>query len=336
MVKSPRVSVVVPVRDEEAFLREALESLSAQTFSDFEAIVVDDGSTDASAAVAARHARGDRRFRVVRTAPAGVVAAMARGRADARASLVARMDADDVVLPERLEAQVEALETEGLAACGVGVEYFPPGAVRDGARRYERWINGLTTIEAAARDVFVECVLPSPALLVRREALDAAGGYRDCGWPEDYDLVLRLWARGGRFRNVARVLLHWREHPERLSRTDAAYSLDAFVRCKVHHLRATLLAQFDGVVIWGAGPVGKSFARELAAQSVRVRAFVDVDPRKIGKIVHGVSVVSVEDAARFGDAFAVGAVAREEARARIREMVAAQGRRDGVDFVAVA
>ena len=333
---APRVSVLVPVRDEEPFLREALQSLSAQTFSDFEAIVVDDGSTDGSAALAEAHARVDSRFRVVRMPAAGVVAAMERGRSEARAPLLARIDADDVALPERLEVQVEAVEAEGLAACGGGVEYFPAAAVRDGARRYERWINGLTTIEAAARDVFVECVLPSPALLVRRDALDAVGGFRDCGWPEDYDLVLRLWARGMRFRNVDGVVLRWREHPERLSRTDGAYSLDAFVRCKVHHLRATLLWFDDGVVIWGAGPVGKSFARELAASGVTVRAFVDVDPRKIGKFVQRAPVVAVDDAPRFGDAFAIGAVAGEEARSRIREMVAAQGRREGVDFVAVA
>ena len=333
---APRVAVVVPVRDEEPFLLEALESLSAQTFSDFEAIVVDDGSTDGSAALAEAHARIDSRFRVVRMPAAGVVAAMERGRSEARAPLVARMDADDVALPDRLEVQVEALEAEELSACGGGVEYFPAAAVRDGARRYERWINGLTTVEAARRDVFVECVLPSPALLVRRDVLDAVGGYRDCGWPEDYDLVLRLWAHGARFRNVERVVLRWREHPERLSRTHAAYSLDAFVRCKVHHLRATLLRPFDAVVIWGAGPVGKSFARELAARDVSVRAFVDVDPRKIGKVVNGAPVVAVDDAPRFGGAFALGAVAGEEARTRIREMVAAHGRREGVDFVAVA
>ena len=333
---APTVSVVVPVRDEAPFLAEALDSLSAQTYEDFEAIVVDDGSRDESADIAADYARRDRRFRVVRGAAAGVAAAMARGCADARGPLFARLDADDVALASRLELQVAALEDEGLDAVGGAVEYFPRAAVRDGALRYERWINSLTTCDAAARDVFVECVLPSPALLVRRDALVAAGGYLDRGWPEDYDLVLRLWARGARFRNVAQVVLRWREHPQRLSRTHPAFSLDAFVRCKVHHLRASLLPEFDGVVVWGAGPVGKSFARELAAQGTTVRAFVDVDPRKIGKRVYGAPVVAVDDASAFASAFAIGAVAGEEARARIRELVAAQGRTDGVDFVAVA
>ncbi len=332
----PLVSVLLPVRDAASYLPEALASLSAQTLESFEAIVVDDGSVDASAELALEHARIDPRFRVIRQSALGLVAALERARADASGRYLARMDADDVALPERLELQVAALESEELAACGGGIAYFPEEEVRDGARRYQRWLNGLVTPEAAARDVFVECPLPHPTFVCRREALDAAGGYRACGWPEDYDLVLRLWAGGARFRNVEQVVLRWREHPRRLSRTHPAYELGAFVRCKVHHLRSTLLAGFDGVVVWGAGPVGKAFARELLAQGIEVAGFVDVDPRKLGRSVYGAPVVGVDEAPRFARTFAIGAVAGEEARQRIREAVAAQGRRDGEDFVAVA
>jgi len=333
---TPHVSILVPVRNEAEYLSEALVSLSAQTFPDIEAIVVDDGSTDGSAEIAEAHARQDSRFRVLRQDPAGIVAALERGRVEARGSLLARMDGDDVALPGRLDAQVEALGDAELAACGGRISYFPDVAVRDGSRRYEAWLNGLVTAEDAARDVFVECPLPHPALTIRADVLAAVGGYRDRGWPEDYDLVLRLWAAGHRFRNVEEPVLRWREHEARRSRSDPAYALEAFVRCKVHHLRATLLTGFPSVVVWGAGPVGKSFARELQAQGTRVAAFVDVDPRKIGHDVHGAPVVAVEDAAKFPDAFAIGAVAGEVARAEIREAVAAEGRRDGVDFVAVA
>ena len=101
----------------------------------------------------------------------------------------------------------------------------------------------------------------------------------------------------------------------------------------MHHLRRTLL-RGRGIVVWGAGPVGKSFARELAAQGEQVTAFVDVDPRKIGRRMHGIPVVGPDDAPT--DGFAIGAVAGPGPRAEIRALVAAQGRRDGADFVAVA
>jgi hypothetical protein len=259
-----------------------------------------------------------------------MIAASERARAEARAPLVARMDADDLALPDRLELQVAAIEEEGLAAVGGRIEYFPD--TTDGMRAYADWLNSLVTVDAALRDVFVECPLPGPGLTGRRELLS----YRSCGWPEDYDIVLRIWAAGGRFRNVDRLVHRWRDHPERLSRTKAMYSLDAFRRCKVHYLRQTLLAGGRAAVVWGAGPTGKAFARELQRAGTRVAAFVEVDPRKLGKTIHGAPVVPVERAADFPGALALGAVAGPEGRARVRELAAGLGLAEGRDFVAVA
>jgi glycosyltransferase involved in cell wall biosynthesis len=329
-VNGPRVSVLLPVRDEEQFLAECLESLSAQTLSDFEVIVVDDGSSDSSAAIAAEHARGDARFRVVGQEAAGMVAASEHARAEAQAPLIARMDADDIALPDRLELQVAAIEEEGLAAVGGQVEYFPDPT--DGMRAYADWLNSLVTVEAALRDLWVECPLPGPGLTARAELVS----YRDRDWPEDYDLVLRIWECGDRFRNVDRLVHRWRDHPERLTRTQRAYTLDAFRRCKVHYLRRTLLAGDRAAVVWGAGPTGKAFARELLAAGTSLAAFVEVDPRKLGKRIHGAPVVPVERAADFPGALALGAVAGPEGRARVRKLAAGLGLVEGTDFVAVA
>ena len=329
-MSGPLVSVLLPVRDEEPFLADCLDSLSAQTLSDYEVVVVDDGSVDASAEIAAEHARADSRFRVLRQEPAGVVAASERARAEARAPLIARIDADDVALPERLELQVAAIEEEGLAAVGGRVEYFPEPTA--GLRAYADWLNSLVTVEAALRDVWIECPLPGPGLTARAELFS----YRDRGWPEDYDLVLRIREGGGRFRNVDALVHRWRDHPERLTRTHEAFTLDAFRRCKVHFLRRTLLAEGRAAVVWGAGPTGKAFARELLAAGTPLAAFVEVDPRKLGKRIHGAPVVPVEHAAGFPGTLALGAVSGPEGRARVRELAAGLGLHEGKDFVAVA
>jgi glycosyltransferase involved in cell wall biosynthesis len=325
--RSTLVSVLVPVRDGEAYLDAALRSLAEQTHEELEVVVVDDGSRDASGEIARDWASRDPRFRVLSQEPQGFVAASRRACAGARGGYVAAMGADDLARPRRLETQLAVLEDEGLDACGGGVRYFPDAT--DGLRRYERWLNSLTTVEAARRDLFVECPIGHPTLFARADAIE----YRAVDWPEDYDLVLRLWAGGGRFRNVEEVVVDWRDHPARLARTDDRYSLEAFARCKVHYLREHVLRGRPAVV-WGSGPVGKLHARTLLGGGVEVSAFVDVDPRKIGKRIYGIPVVPHEDGPREG--VALGAVAGEASRARLRELAREQGRREGDDFVVVA
>lgn len=332
----PRVSVLLPCRDAAAYASEAVASLLAQTYADFEILAVDDASTDDTPEILHSWARSDPRVHVLASACTGIVDALNVALAHASGEIIARMDADDVAEPCRLALQVSALDgNPALAACGCRVRYFPRDHVREGAQRYEAWINALVRPEQLWRDRFIECPVAHPALVLRRRALEAVGGYRDPGWPEDYDLVLRLFAAGHALCNVPDVLLHWRERTDRLSRTDPRYGEDAFRRCKVHYL-LPLLRSHDGVVVWGAGPVGKGFARELAAHDVAVRAFVELDPRKIGQRIHGAPVVAPAAINDHRGAFALAAVSGAQARSEIRASLAAAGWREGADFLAVA
>ncbi len=325
------------MRDGAAHLEACAASLVAQTLDDWEAVVVDDGSVDATPELLRAWAAAEPRVRVVRQERSGVVRALERARSLARAPFLARMDADDVAAPRRLERQLALMEGEpALGACGTGVEYFPRSLVRDGARRYEAWLNGLTTPEAIERDLFVECPLAHPTFFLRADAVAAVGGYRDAGWPEDYDLLLRLWAAGARLGRVPEVLLRWREGPVRLSRTSPAYSAEAFRRCKVHWLGRTLLPSREGVVVWGAGPTGKAFSRTLRGAGVEVRAFVELDPRKIGQEIHGAPVVAPAGVDRFRGAFCLAAVAQPGAREEVRAALVERGWREMEDFAAVA
>jgi hypothetical protein len=160
--------------------------------------------------------------------------------------------------------------------------------------------------------------------------------YRDRAWPEDYDLVLRIWEAGGRFRNVDALVHRWRDHPGRLTRTHDAFTLAAFRRCRVHFLRRTLLAGGRSAGVWGAGPTGKAFARELVAAGTPLAAFVEIDPRKVGKRIHDAPVVPVESAGDFPGSLALGAVSGSEGRARLRALAAERGFVEGRDFVAIA
>jgi hypothetical protein len=182
----------------------------------------------------------------------------------------------------------------------------------------------------------VECPLAHPTFFLRASAVAAVGGYRECGWPEDYDLLLRLWEAKGRFAKVPETLLAWRESPGRLSRVHGHYSAEAFRRVKVYFLARTLLRGRPGAVVWGAGPTGKAFARTLREEKVAVLAFVELDRRKIGQDIHGAPVVAPAGLERFRGALCVSAVGQPGAREEIRQSCRSMGWSEGVEFVAVA
>lgn len=333
----PPVSVLLPVRDGLPHIDEAMASLASQTFSDFEIVVVDDGSADGTAEVLDAWARRDPRVRVVHQEPMGLVAALEHGRSVARGSYLARMDADDVAAPGRLQRQIDLMErSPDVSACGTHVRYFPEGRVRDGARRYEAWINGMEGPEDVGRDLFVECPLAHPTFFLRAERVEAVGGYRERGWPEDYDLVLRLWEAGGTLDVVPEVLLSWREGSDRRSRTHPSYSPAAFRRCKIHYLGRTHLRSGRPVVIWGAGPTGKAFGRALIAAGHTLRAWVDIDPRKIGQTIHGAPVLSPDDPLPLEEALVLSAVGTSDARSQVRKALRDMGLREPENAVVVA
>jgi len=333
----PALSVLIPARDAAATLEEALASVAGQTFTDWEALVVDDGSTDDTAELAESWTQRDRRFRLLRQeAPVGIVGCLNRAVDEARAPVLARMDADDVALPTRFERQLARFASGDVHAVGCQVRYFPPAQVAGGALRYEAWLNSVITPEEHDRDMFVECPLAHPTMMLQADALRFVGGYAARGWPEDYDLLLRLWEAGYGMAKVPEVLLHWREAPGRTSRTQPEYSLDALVRCRAHYLARTHLRELP-VLVFGAGPVGKAMARALQAEGVRLEAFVDVDPRKIGQTVHGVPVLNRWEAFRLrGRAFGVAALGQPGARAELRQALVSADWVEGVHFRCVA
>lgn len=334
---TPRISVLLPCRNAAAFLHSCITSLEAQTCRDFEVIAVNDSSTDETPHILSIWAQQDARVRLMHTGSSGLVNALNVALEAATCPLIARMDADDVAYTRRFEKQLKAFEADpDLVACGTHVRYFPRDVVREGALRYESWLNSLSEPQHIERDMFVECPIAHPTLMMRTEELRAAGGYRDRGWPEDYDLVLRLYSRHARMRNIPQVLLDWRERPDRISRNEARYSEDAFRRCKVFYLASTVLWEAP-IIIWGAGPVGKAFAREFLNQGLRVQAFVDIDERKIGQTIHGAPVMSPNELiARRNGAFIISAVSGAQPRAQIRAALCALGFHEGSDFLAVA
>lgn len=202
----PTVSVVMAVRDGERWLRETLASLSRQTFAGYEAVIVDDGSTDGTPAILAEAAR-DPRLRILTRPGEGLVKALNQGLAAAQAPLVARLDADDLAEPERFARQVTFLEAHPeVAALGSALRII------DQEGRILRTQKYPCGPRKVAEAMLSGCALAHPAVMMRREAVIAAGGYREAfRHAEDYDLWLRLGERHA-LDNLPEPLLRYRVH----------------------------------------------------------------------------------------------------------------------------
>lgn len=331
----PQVSILLPVRNEERLLPAALASLYRQTLRDWELIAVDDGSTDATGKLLDAAAACDPRVRVLHRPGEGLVAALNAGLAKCRAPLVARMDGDDICHPRRLQCQAALLEAHPevtLAACRV--RHVPRQTLTEGMRVYEEWQNGLHSHADILRDLYVEAPFTHPSVIFRSSAVQAIGGYRDRGWPEDYDLWLRLARAGAVFARLPETLFYWRDRQQRLTRTCGAYSLQAFRACKAHHLRQGFLAGVERVTLWGAGSEGKAWRLALSREGVAVERWIEVDPRKLGQTIHDAPVVGVE-ALRPGAGQTLVTVGAKGARAQVRDFAERAGLVEGDDYLCV-
>ena len=328
------VSVIMPVRNGGEYLADAVDSILAQTHTALELVVVDDHSDDGAVQALPGD---DARLVRIQSRGRGVSAAFNTGLSRAAGEFVARMDADDIALPARLETQLEYLsEHPGISICGACVEIFAEQAIGGGNRRYQDWLNACRSPAAIRRELFIESPIPNPTALFRRQALDRLGGYHDPDWPEDYDLYLRADALGMSMGKPAEVLLRWREHERRLTRSDSRYELARFQAAKIHYLAQHRLAPGVEPVIWGAGPTGRLTHDLLRDEGCGVKGFIEVHPRRIGGSKRGLPVWPVEWLRQNTGEFVLVAVGAAGARREIRAFMQELGQVEGEHYLFVA
>jgi hypothetical protein len=207
---TPRITVLLPVFNARAFIAEAVRSVLDQTFAEFELLVIDDGSTDGSAATLVEI--NDPRLRVLQQENRGLIATLNRGLEEAGGELIARMDADDISLPERFARQVAYLDSHpATAAVGGAAEFFS----NEGS---ENTIVRHPTSPAAIREALTrDAAIVHPTAMIRRSVLLDLGGYRRAFLDaEDYDLWLRMSEKYD-LANLDELVLRYRVHPGQVS-----------------------------------------------------------------------------------------------------------------------
>ncbi len=335
--QSPRASVLLPFRNGAVTLEDCLESILSQTLADFELLAVDDGSEDDSVQRVMAVAGRDPRLRLLQPGRCGLVRAINLGLKEARAPLVARMDADDHMHPQRLQRQADYLDRHPeVAALGSRVRAVPSDAVGRGFLEYLAWQDRCLTPDDLAQEIYREAPLVNPSAMLRRTTVLKLGGYRDGPFPEDYEFWLRMVQHNCVLAKLDELLLDWRLSGGSYSRTDPRYSRQAFDRVRADYLaHDPRLASARPLVFWGAGRKTRRRSDLLAARGRRPAAYVDIDPKKIGRRIHGVPVLAPEALAVPQKPFVLSYVSNHGAPELIAERLDAMGYRRGRDYLTV-
>lgn len=336
---TPLISIVLPFRNTEQTLDQCLKSIRDQSFRNYQLLAVNDHSSDGSVESVAAWAADDSRIRLLHSPERGIVSALNHGLFHATAPVVARMDADDIMHQDRLLRQYEYLSLHpDLTLLGCGARLFPEEHVQNGYREYMRWQNGCNDPDQIADEIYLESPFAHPSVIFMKDAVISLGGYRQGPFPEDYDLWLRLHQAGHRMAKLPDILLEWREYPDRTSRTDERCSREAFDRLRGAYLakEPRLVEREKNFVIWGAGRKTRKRCRHLMDYGFKPRAWIDIDPRKIGNIIDGVPVVS-PDWLLLQDQrpFVLVYVANHGARDLIASDLQAMGFQRGSDYLPV-
>ncbi len=331
----PRISVILPFRNAESTLRSAVLSILSQTLTNFEVLLVDNGSTDESPIIARQLARQDTRIRLLREECSGVVPALNTGLTHAKAPYIARMDADDIAYLDRLVTQLQYLEDH--SDIGLVATQADYGGAQEakGLRAYLDWCNQLISQEQISLNRFVDAPLVHPTVMFRKRLVDDYGGYHEGDFPEDFELWLRWMEAGVRFSKIDTPLLRWQDHPQRLTRCSERYRPEAFYSIKAVYLNRWLQQHnpfYPELVVWGAGRKSRQRTALLEAEGSRIAAYIDIKPGKTSTC----PCIHYQDIAPPGTYFVVSYVANQGQREKIRKFLLSKGYREGINFLLVA
>jgi len=335
------LSILLPVYNAEKTLGECLDSISAQSYSRFEVVAVDDGSDDRSVELLQAFAQKDPRIRIlVPPRHIGIVAALNQGLEACRGDWIVRMDADDRMHPHRLETQYRYVgEHPQTDILGTRVTLFKPeGALTAGQLAYQDWSNSLLSHDEILDGIFAESPIVHPTFFVRKLFYQRLGGYQNNPWAEDYDFLLRACLIGGRFAKTAEVLLEKRHSPNRLARRDPRCKRKAMFQAKAHYFAGWRhWTDKSGLVIAGCGSTGRMANLALKQAGFDIAGFVDLTGTD--RLVAGIPAYAIDQQRavdffqRFRRCLFLLCIGVPEGRKKMENLLQTHGFRPGLDYL---
>ena len=281
------ISIIMPVRNGFPFLQECLDSIIHQTYANWELIVVNDNSTDETELQLEQYAELDSRIKPTQNIGKGIIDALITGYNLSKGNYISRMDADDIMPKNKLEILLGLLSNKSTFSVATGhVKYFSANGVKDGYKSYENWLNQLCIDDNHYQNIYKECVIASPAWMMRRDHFEVIGGFKSNTYPEDYDLCFRMYEHGVNIVSSPKIVHHWRDHGSRASRNDENYADNRFLDLKLAYFQKIENPKYEDTILIGAGKKGKSIAKYLINKMIPF-SWVTNNAKKIGIDIYG-------------------------------------------------
>lgn len=330
---NPEITVILPFYNAANTLATAIKSIINQSFGNFEFLLIDNNSTDTSFSIARIFAEKDSRIKLLKEKKQGVANAMNLGLKNALGIYVARMDADDISMPLRLEKQLQYLiENPTVEFVGCHVKYIPHNKNTAGFKRFVDWANSFNTPTEIDLNRFIEIPIINPTLLFRKELFEKYGGCLDGDFPEDYEMQLRYLEAGVKMAKLDEPLLEWHDFSTRLTRTDERYTTEAFFKIKAKYFKnwSEINNSFHPKIwVWGAGRKTRQRAKLLIQEGIKIDGFIDIADSKttLKNRIH------FKEIPKPGKIFIVSMVTNYGAREKIRKFLLQANYVEGENFI---
>lgn len=317
-MQKPLVSVLTPFKNTVDYLDDCILSILNQTYTNWELLIVDDHSSDASYDLVESYAKEDKRIKLFQNNGTGIIDALRLAYNYANGDMVTRMDSDDVMTVNKLETMVNLLQTNGKGHVAIGlVKYFSDEGISDGYYKYEKWLNCLTKKGDNYSEIYKECVIPSPCWMTYKSDLEKCEAFYPNRYPEDYDLTFRFLKHGLKCIPCDTVLHYWRDYYTRTSRVHEHYAQNYFLDIKIHYFLELHYNSSRPLAIWGAGFKGKTIAKLLTKNNIPFFWVCD-NTNKINKSIYGTTLQSFEYLAELNNPQSIITVANEDSQKEIK------------------
>lgn len=290
-LNTEKISILMPVKNAADFLPETIETIRNQSYRNWELICIDDHSTDHSFSIIESFVKQDDRIKIFTNNGSGIIPALQTAEKKASGTMVSRMDADDLLPPDRYKNQYHLLKNKGSGFLISGkVDYFSSSkTLQEGFIKYANWLNRLCETNTHYHEIYKECVIASPSWLMYMEDFKIIGGFSDLIYPEDYDFVFRLYKKRIEIASVNEVVLYWRDHPERASRNLPQYQDATFFELKWKRFLELDRNHDLPLFLYGAGPKGKKLAKVMQSYGTEFR-WISGNKKKVDHLIYGIQI----------------------------------------------